>query len=396
MFISDQTLAKFCGLRVRYLFAILSECFNIVPDFTLIRSTQEQKNFFKELGDLPQKDCRSSVTIFTCDSLLSADDWVTTWSSLLSSHTTLDGLLADMTHRFDLKVKVDTVETKVDTVGTKAPQKIDEAEKDGGEEADDAADDDDDDDDDADDDDDDDDDDDADDGLDGKQQQMTVWTPSLVNSFVFFAETSASGNKLKDSAEVKALALGGLSVIFLRRFEASLELLLWNVWQKLMTKVDDSVVLDPSSSSSKEQIMVKYPTPLDLILPFTGHVTSQTSDPKAIHIGTIFGLKFFLTPSANICVPAWSVKTVTRLDQAFFSYHANSIKVLLVLGKDPRKHSRHEVVFGDIDLFIVCDVAAYEQEAEAKRLAQQKDTMQKPGTFISEKDTRHALHFTTN
>lgn len=165
-----------------------------------------------------------------------------------------------------------------------------------------------------------------------------------------------------------------------------------------MTKVDESVVLDPLSSSSKDQIMVKYPPTSGLSLPFTGYVTSQSSDPKAIHIGTIFGVKFFLTPSANVCVPAWSVKTVTRLDQAFFSYHTDTIKVLLVLGKDPRKHLHREVVFGDMDLFIICDVKAQEQESNTMRLAQQKDKdkddagkIQKSGIYISEKDTRHAL-----
>lgn len=225
-----------------------------------------------------------------------------------------------------------------------------------------------------------------------------MWAPSLVNNFVFFPEALASGSKELDSPELKDLGLKDLSVIFVRRFEASLELLLWNVWETLMAKVDEAVVLDPSSSSSKEQIMVKYPTPSDLVLPFTGHVTSQSSDPKAIHIGTIFGVKFFLTPSPNVCVPAWSVKTVTRLDQAFFSYHENTIKVLLVLGKDPRKHLQREVVFGDLDLFIICDVKAQEQEANTMRLTQQKDKDKdgkmpapKSEIYISEEDTRHAL-----
>lgn len=176
---------------MRYLFAILSECFNIVPDFTLIGSTPEQKNFFKELGDLPQKDSISSVTIFTCDSLLRANDWPTTWSSLLSSHTTVDSLLADMTHRFDLKIKEDNSNDGKDGKDTKGPTGLTEGEGDRsnktekGEtercQAEDDADDD-----------------------DLQEKEQNVWTPTLVNNFVVSPETLASGSKVLDSPEMES------------------------------------------------------------------------------------------------------------------------------------------------------------------------------------------------
>ena len=318
-----QTLSKVASLRVRYLFVLLSECFESVPEFTLKGSTDAQKAFFKVLGSLHQTDPEVHVAICTCDSLMGANEWACTWASVLGAHTTVANLVSDLTHRFGLQMDGAEVGVGLDPASKKglcagnrtgqgqggdgngdggpAQAGKDEPKAEG-------------------------------EGEDGAEdgQRQRVWTPSLVNAFI---PNVKQYEAVACSPEAASLGFTKCSSIFLRRFEASLEHILWTAWQSMAIGIE-AVILDPAAG--KDQVMVTYPMPLGFTLPFMGNLTTQVSekdvlDGKVMHVATVFGVKFYVQPNPTVCVPAWAVKTVNRNDQAFFGVKSQKLRAIIVL-----------------------------------------------------------------
>lgn len=320
-----QTLSKVVALRVRYLFVLLSECFESVPEFTLKGSTDEQKAFFKVLGSLHQTDPKVHVAICTCDSLMGANEWACTWASVLGAHTTVANLVSDLTHRFGLEmdgadggVELDRASMKGLGAGNRTGQGQGgdgngdgdiSGRAQGGEDEPKTE---------------------REDGAEDRQRQR-VWTPCLVNAFI---PNLKQYEAVAASPEAASLGFTKCSSIFLRKFEASLERILWTAWQGMTTGIE-AVILDPAAGKD-HQVMVTYPTPPGFTLPFMGNLTTQVSekdvsDGKVMHVATVFGVKFYVQPNPTICVPAWAVKTVNRNDQAFFCVNSQKLRAIIVL-----------------------------------------------------------------
>ena len=337
VFMDADTLAKFVILRVRYLFALLGECFNSVPDFHLAESTPAMKKFFDTLASLGGKDTDPKLVIIgTGDSLLNATDWVSTWATLLTSHTTIDGLVADIQKKFGLPnlsappppkpteggkaEKAETSETSEKTEDKETGEQVEKNDTD---------------------------------------TQKKEWTLSTINSF-----TGSGQEVLGDSDDASLLKLDTVSTVFLRRFEVELESLLWKLWRAVPSKVlDESLLIDPSAPA-KDMFHVKYPLPhKNLSLPFMGQVTAA-SDGKAssVFLTSVFGVHFFVQPVSSVCTPAWAVKTVSRHDQAFFELTTEKYVVACVVEDDfpnQQKRSSDTIPFG---LFVMDDNKAEEEK----------------------------------
>lgn len=123
----------------------------------------------------------------------------------------------------------------------------------------------------------------------------------------------------------KALDLELVCAAGLRSFERKLELLLWQVFLQ-ESRGGSSVQIN--LIDKKDQVSVKVPVPDDLCLPFAGTVRLQKPAGNGkghFKLCSAFGLTFYVCSpgcdllSQDVAVAAWSSKTVTKMDQAFFS-----------------------------------------------------------------------------
>lgn len=128
---------------------------------------------------------------------------------------------------------------------------------------------------------------------------------------------------LQHSPLGKALDLELVCAAGLRSLEKKLELLLWQVF---LEKSCGGSSVQINLLDKKDQVSVKVPVPDDLCLPFAGTVRLQKPAGKThFKLCSAFGLTFYVCSpgcdllSQDVAVAAWSSKTVTKLDQAFFS-----------------------------------------------------------------------------
>lgn len=328
MFETADSLATFNSLRTRYLFVVLPETFTNVPDFSITDSTPEFEALCRELGKFEhaaevEKDQRFN-TIAACDSLLTATDWASTWRSLLKESSTIDGLINAASQRLGIAIP-SAVENKKkgegDTGGgqskassaskdSKSEEKTKEEEesnvkKEKGADTD------------------------AVDAVDNDEED-TINLSSLkcVNALRLPYMTSL----LEASPEAKALGLQVVSASLVRRVEIELERALWPMWTDFASEEENHVLINMSTSTKSEMVMVKYPTSAKLSLPFRGRVTCSPSSNKTPRqfLTKMFGISFFVEPALeNICVPAWSVKSTTRQDQAYFEQVVTKIKMAM-------------------------------------------------------------------
>lgn len=151
---------------------------------------------------------------------------------------------------------------------------------------------------------------------------------SMVNTFT----NSMTGQSLfENSWEANNLGLQKMkfSSAFFKVLQSKLEAALWQYYVLATTHEDENVVVN--ITSKKVETYVKYPIAHDLELPYVGKVTmvkTRTSLPFV----TLFGVPFWIEDcqSADIMVPAWSCKTVTRADIAYFKMQTKKCKIVLV------------------------------------------------------------------
>ena len=89
-------------------------------------------------------------------------------------------------------------------------------------------------------------------------------------------------------------------------------------------------------AAKKDSVLVKLPAaPGSVSIPFIGPL-SLTKGAKSIKLCNIFGVDFWINPcsedlqSAEVLVPAWHCKTVSKADQAFFTFTTKNVAVNLV------------------------------------------------------------------
>ena len=70
-------------------------------------------------------------------------------------------------------------------------------------------------------------------------------------------------------------------------------------------------------------------------LPFMGTVTQSAGGGGKrlanISLCSVCGLDFFLEAPSSVCVPAWSVKAVNRVDQAYFEMKTAPVKCFVAV-----------------------------------------------------------------
>lgn len=171
----------------------------------------------------------------------------------------------------------------------------------------------------------------------------------LVNTFADPALCTSTSVKslFEKSAEAISLGLQNLkfSSAFLKIVQTKLEAALWEHYLRLKTGENQNVIVN--LSSKKIETYVGYPIEKTLELPYVGKVTmikTKTSLPFV----TLFGVPFYIEDcqSADIMVPAWSCKSVTRADIAYFKMKTSRVKLLLVVRKHPSQPSESKVEEG--------------------------------------------------
>ena len=147
------------------------------------------------------------------------------------------------------------------------------------------------------------------------------------------------GGVLHDCPEAYKLGLeaGSFSSQGLVILELRLQALMWKLFDA--ASVDPGAVLvNIKSAVSKDRVQVKRPVPESVCLPFVGPVVqspTQSVQNKSMKLCDLFGMQFWVTPlsadvtSHQVMVPAWSVKTVAKSDQAFFARKVKTFNMVL-------------------------------------------------------------------
>ena len=140
-------------------------------------------------------------------------------------------------------------------------------------------------------------------------------------------------------ARVMALCDRDFTSSFLKLLQSKLEAALWQFYYSFAEK-DDSKNVMVNLAAKKAEVFVKFPIPEELNLMYVGKVTlvkTKTSVPFV----KMFGVQFFVDDpqNADILMPAWQCKTVTRADVAYFKLVENTCRVLFVIEKQTNQLS---------------------------------------------------------
>ena len=253
VFTDADALTKFLRTRARYLFAVLAECMNNVAEFRLADHDNAKKRaFFGELHKLDTDAAKKLVVISACDCLMSATDWVESWSTLLGSLSSVDDLCNALKEKFGVveedgkkkmagesKYNADPTETEA-TQGANTSTSTKVENKKG----------------------------DVADGVgDGCASSVAVADLAL-NQVNFFVSSGLKNSTVVGGSDMaKKLCLPLISRILLHRFQLRLELAMWKLWSP--TDLENKhVVVDPAAKKSTDLVMVKYPMSSSLELQF--------------------------------------------------------------------------------------------------------------------------------
>ena len=358
VFQTAENLGKFTAIRARYLCSVLQECFNNVPDFCVkdatpeLQSLSESLSKFEYVADLHND--KQFGALATCDALLTAADWATTWNQLLKTSFSLEELVSNALKKFGIPTSMASPSTvpglrlarsvkgAATATAIEKPEAEDVQEESGGE-----------------------------DGHDRPLKKQRLLKENGADAKASADQADKKKNALEEedaeeeqeeeeekqlqslkcvnrfrlpelsilanSPEAEGLQLEFVSASFLRRFELELERVMWLVWTDFSVKEEQSVHIDLAKTNKVEAITVKYPTDLALRMPFRGKITCNPAGAKAprLFATKAFGINFFVEPpSDNICVPAWGVKTTSRFDLAYFEQVVEKVRFALVRNKD--------------------------------------------------------------
>lgn len=148
------------------------------------------------------------------------------------------------------------------------------------------------------------------------------------------AKHDATGlNFFETSEDAKNLGIKHFTAAGMMQMQKSLESALWHVYT-IESDGLESVTID-FGVAKKDAVSVRVPVPRTLSLPFMGPVT-QSKGTKGLKICSVFGVDFFIHPcgenlqTADVLVPAWHCKAVTKADQAFFYLAVKSVPLWMV------------------------------------------------------------------
>ena len=298
-------LSKFCSLRTRYLFCVLDEGIRM-PGFKL-RNAHDFPHLAVLLPELVKLEADRPdvlVSLSTCDMLLGAVDWHHTWHRLLAEQRDVKGLQSAAMAHMGLQSATLTQSQEIQQSSKPAPATAAASEAaeatEGTVEA-------------------------GDDphgrGKPGKPDPA-VWDVQTINRF--------SVDGLFDAAAPLKL---NLCATFVKRLQLKLEDLVYQVFTSYVREGD--AVLVNISRKSSDMFSIRYPTPALMRLPFMGTVTQSAGGGGKrlanISLCSVCGLDFFLEAPSSVCVPAWSVKAVNRVDQAYFEMKTAPVKCFVAV-----------------------------------------------------------------
>ena len=145
------------------------------------------------------------------------------------------------------------------------------------------------------------------------------------------AKAESSGLQIFDaSPHAKSLDIENFSAAGLIRLQKGLEAVLWEMYIE-HSRGSSSVLVD-FGKARKDSVAVQLPVPSDLCFPYMGPI-SQNKGAKGLKICSLFGIDFYIHPcsenlqSAEVLVPAWSAKAVTKADQAYFNLATKNVPI---------------------------------------------------------------------
>lgn len=164
---------------------------------------------------------------------------------------------------------------------------------------------------------------------------------SMVNCF---ADEQADSGKTFLAASHEASILGlekaSFSAGFLKMLQSKLEAALWSMHLSLDTHEGKEIVVN--LASKRMETYVKYPIDSKLVLPYIGKVT-QVKTSTSLPFVTLFGVNFYIDEmkNADVLLPAWTCKTVTRADIAYFKLEKSFYRLALIT--DPSSSTLHDL-----------------------------------------------------
>ena len=143
---------------------------------------------------------------------------------------------------------------------------------------------------------------------------------------------------LHDSEDATKLGLSSdaFTAEGLQVFQAKMQEVVWKAFRHI-SQADMSCVFLNIQGKVQDRIQVKRPVPSGLRLPFAGLVTQQPPKDigKVMNLCRVFGMDYYISPMHNdvlqheVVVPAWSVRGVSKADQAYFQQEKLTFSVIL-------------------------------------------------------------------
>lgn len=172
---------------------------------------------------------------------------------------------------------------------------------------------------------------------DPKQKQIPEQTVETGLNGFYDLKLLGSG-VLHDSEDSTKLGLSSdaFTAEGLQVFQAKMQEVVWKAFRHI-SQADMSCVFLNIQGKVQDRIQVKRPVPSGLRLPFAGLVTQQPPKDigKVMNLCRVFGMDYYISPMHNdvlqheVVVPAWSVRGVSKADQAYFQQEKLTFSVIL-------------------------------------------------------------------
>ena len=160
---------------------------------------------------------------------------------------------------------------------------------------------------------------------------------SMINSYADEAVAAGmSALHASEEGEILNLTASDFNSVSLKVMEKKLEIMRWQMYEQLQAG-SEKVLVD--LRAKKDGFQAQLPlSPEDLSLPYGGNV-SLANPQKSVLFTSLFGLKFFIQPrpdalAADVLVPAWAAKVVSKASECFFNNSCRKRSFLVLRSMD--------------------------------------------------------------
>ena len=139
---------------------------------------------------------------------------------------------------------------------------------------------------------------------------------------------------LEKSPEAISLGIKEFSSPLLMAVLSQMEACLWHIYHRAGEKQNSEMIVVAGPGGKKFDIFAKYPIDPNTQIPFAGRL-SLTKSKGSIFFAKVFGVSFYIEQrsefSGDVLVPAWSCKTVTSQEKAFFVQKTKTYRLSIQL-----------------------------------------------------------------